>query len=501
MKKNYTLKLKYLGIDTYNEPIIYMHKDCYICHSEGLQAPARVNVTLNDRSIIATLNTMDSNLLRYNEVSLSQYAWNLLSAKEGDEISISHAKFPDSLSDIRSKIYGHTLSKMQLQNIINDISDGQLSDIHIASFITATAGNHLTEDEVYDLTEAMIKTGQRLQWPTQLIVDKHCVGGLPGNRTTLIIVPIVAAFGLIIPKISSRAITSPAGTADTMEVLAPVDLTLDKMRKVIDQEGGCIVWGGSVELSPVDDILINIERAIDIDNESQLVASVLSKKIAAGATNLIIDMPIGPTAKIRSNAAAMSLKELFENIGKKFGIIVKPLYSDGMQPVGRGVGPALEALDAVAVLQNNVNAPQDLRDRALTLAGAILEFSPQVKTGQGKLIAQSILESGKAWNKFQAICDAQGGLRNIPKPKFSHDVIAKCEGRVISIDNRYIARLAKLAGAPKSKAAGVLLHVRLEAEVQRNQPLFTIYAESEGELNYALILLQQNPDMIKVEPN
>jgi thymidine phosphorylase len=502
MNKNHPhLHLKDLGIDTYKEPVIYMRKDCHICRSEGFAAQSRVQVTLNNRSVIATLNTIESELLCHGEASLSRYAWDFLSAKNGDEISIAHPKPIESLSDIRSKIYGHELSSEQINHIVNDIVAGQLSDIHIATFLTATAGGHLSNREVFDLTTAMVGTGQHLTWPSSLIVDKHCVGGLPGNRTTLIVVPIVAAFGLMIPKTSSRAITSPAGTADTMEVLAPVDLDLIKMQHVVERESGCIVWGGTVALSPADDILIQIERAIDLDSEGQLVASVLSKKIAAGSTHLLIDIPVGPTAKVRSIQAATQLKELFDNIATQFGMTVKTIYSDGSQPVGRGIGPALEAQDVLQVLQGDKRAPQDLRDRALTLAGHILEFSPTVEPGQGKKIAKTILDSGKAWHKFQAICDAQGGMRDISKAPFSYDVVANNAGNIIDIDNRYIARIAKLAGAPNAKTAGVFLHVSSGQYIERNQPLFTVYAESEGELNYALLLLKQNPDIVQVGEN
>lgn len=502
MNKNHPLlHLKDLGIDTYKEPVIYMRKDCHICRSEGFAAQSRVQVTLNNRSVIATLNTIESELLCHGEASLSRYAWDFLSAKNGDEISIAHPKPIESLSDIRSKIYGHELSSEQINHIVNDIVAGQLSDIHIATFLTATAGGHLSNREVFDLTTAMVGTGQHLTWPSSLIVDKHCVGGLPGNRTTLIVVPIVAAFGLMIPKTSSRAITSPAGTADTMEVLAPVDLDLIKMQHVVERESGCIVWGGTVALSPADDILIQIERAIDLDSEGQLVASVLSKKIAAGSTHLLIDIPVGPTAKVRSIQAATQLKELFDNIATQFGMTVKTIYSDGSQPVGRGIGPALEAQDVLQVLQGDKRAPQDLRDRALTLAGHILEFSPTVEPGQGTKIAKTILDSGKAWHKFQAICDAQGGMRDISKAPFSYDVVANNAGNIIDIDNRYIARIAKLAGAPNAKTAGVFLHVSSGQYIEKNQPLFTVYAESEGELNYALLLLKQNPDIVQVGEN
>ena len=500
MKSHCRLTLKYLGINTYKEPIIYMREDCHICASEGFEAQARVRVTLNDCSIIATLNTIQSNLLRRNEAGLSEYAWGLLAAKEGDEISVTHPKPLDSLSYIRSKIYGHELKAQETRHIIEDIISGQLSDINIAMYIAASSGDKLSQKEVIDLTRAMVETGQRITWPSGLVVDKHCVGGLPGNRTTPIVVAIVAAFGLMIPKTSSRAITSPAGTADTMEVFTQVDLTIPKMQAVVEKESGCFVWGGSVALSPADDLLIRIERTADLDSEGQMVASILSKKIAAGSTHMLIDVPIGTTAKVRSFAEAELLKKLLESVAAAFNLEAKVIYTDGSQPVGRGIGPALEARDVLAVLSRDKDAPQDLRKRALTLAGLVLEFSPQVPPGQGKWIATEILDSGKALSKFIAICEAQGGMKTIPKAPFIHTVESTKAGKIINIDNRHIARVAKLAGAPKSKVAGVELLTPLNTIVAVSQPLFKIHAQTQGELNYALdFITQQGHEIFQIE--
>ena len=494
-----TLTLKYLGINTYKEPIIYMRSDCHICKSEGFDAQARVRVTLKDCSIVATLNTIDTNLLRHNEASLSEYAWKLLSAKEGDVISVTHPKPLESLSYIRSKIYGHELKTAETKHIIDDLVSGQLSDINIAMYLAASAGDKISKKEVLDLTKAMVDAGQRLTWKAPCVVDKHCVGGLPGNRTTPIIVAIVAAFGLLIPKTSSRAITSPAGTADTMEVFTEVNLDIPSMKKVVEKENGCIVWGGSMALSPADDLLIRIERTVNIDSEGQMVASILSKKIAAGATHLVIDMPIGTTAKIRSLARAEYLKKFLTSIAKEFGIETKVMFTDGSQPIGRGIGPVLEALDVLAVLNRDKHAPQNLREHALMLAGQVIEFSPDVAPSQGINIATDILDSGKALLKFQAICEAQGGMRDIPKAPLMHTIESKRSGTIVNIDNRQIARVAKLAGAPKSKSAGVKLLVPLHSVVHKSQPLFELYAETQGELNYVLDFLKQGHEIFQIE--
>lgn len=492
------LSVHRIGIDTYQQAVIFVRSDCEICRAEGFELPSRIHLTLNKKFVIATLNVVNPKLLPEKTVGLSEFAWKLLEAKEGDLVQLSHPIPLHSLSYVRSKIFGQSFTASQLHDIISDISKGYYTDTQIASFITACSGAVLNDEEIFLLTKAMVDVGAKLTWQAKQIVDKHCVGGLPGNRTTLLVVPIVAAFGLIIPKTSSRAITSPAGTADTMEVLTKVDLSIIKMHSIVEKENGCIIWGGEIGLSPADDILIRVERVLNLDFDGQLIASVLSKKVAAGSTQVVIDIPIGPTAKIRNIEAALIAKNQFESIGKKLGIEVLVVFSDGSRPVGRGIGPALEARDVLAVLQNHKDAPQDLKERALMLAGKVLEFSSNVPPNTGTQLAREILASGKAWKKFQAICLAQGGLFEPPVASYQKLIISERTGFITSIDNRKLATIAKLAGAPMDKAAGLELHVNIDSKVIVGQPLFTIHSESKGELDYALSAISSVHDIMQV---
>ncbi|HEX5574542.1 MAG TPA: thymidine phosphorylase family protein, partial [Gemmatimonadales bacterium] len=403
-----------LCIDSGPEPVIYLHRDSQLCRSEGFESERRVWVRTGSGAVLATLNVVTDGLVRLSEVGLSESAWARLHATEGSVVEFAHPLPLESLAHVRAKIHGQRLDAAAIDAVIQDIAAGNYSDLHLAAFLTACAGDRLDREEIGDLTRAMTASGERLHWARLPAMDKHSVGGLPGNRTTLLVVPIVTAAGVLMPKTSSRAITSPAGTADTMEMLAPVDLDLPRMRRVVDQEGGCIVWGGTARLSPADDVLIRVERALDLDSAGQLVASVLSKKAAAGATHVVIDIPVGPTAKVRSFAAAQSLCGNFCAVGAEVGLQVLPVLTDGTQPVGHGIGPALEARDALAVLQGNPEAPRDLRERSLLLAGHILEFSGTVSAGGGQALAREILGDGRAWAKFQAICRAQGGMREPP---------------------------------------------------------------------------------------
>ncbi|MBI3144639.1 MAG: thymidine phosphorylase family protein [Pseudogulbenkiania sp.] len=498
MSAGHELHLKWLGIDTYQEAVIYMRRDCEVCRSEGFEAQSRVRVTRNGVEIVATLNVVDSSILAPHQAGLSSAAWHQLDGHEGETIRVQPMPPLESLVALRSKIYGNRLTELQMQSIINDVAKGRYPNIYLAAFVAACAGGRLDVEETVALTRAMVNAGQRLDWGRAPIADKHCVGGLPGNRTTPIVVAIATAAGLIMPKTSSRAITSPAGTADTMETLAPVDLDLPAVRRVVEREGGCIVWGGAVNLSPADDVLIRVERPMDLDSEGQLVASVLSKKVAAGSSHVLIDIPVGHTAKVRSPQAAALLKTLLDHVGRSLGLTTRIVLTDGSQPVGRGVGPALEARDLLAILKNEPTAPGDLRERALMLAGALLEFCGTAADGTGIAHARQLLDSGRAWTKFVAIANAQGGLRQPPVAPYTHPICAGSSGQVSAIDNRLISRAAKLAGAPSAPAAGLDLHVMIGSMVEPGMPMFTVHAETPGELEYALGYLETHPEIVTI---
>jgi thymidine phosphorylase len=281
-----------------------------------------------------------------------------------------------------------------------------------------------------------------------------------------------------------------------METMAPVELDLATMRRVVESEGGCIAWGAAMGFSPTDDILIRVERVLDLDGEGQLVASILSKKVAAGATHLVLDIPVGPTAKVRSYESAQLLAQSLLDIGRSFGLQTKVVISDGSQPIGRGIGPALEARDVLAVLRGEPMAPADLKEHALGISAALLELSGAAEEGHGLAMAADCLSSGRAWKKFQRICEAQGGMRTPPIASHRRIIDARHGGLVNCIDSRRLSRVAKLAGAPDAKAAGVELHVRLGTPVSKGQPAYTIFAENPGELDYAMSYVEANPDIV-----
>ncbi|MEW6468781.1 MAG: thymidine phosphorylase family protein [Bacteroidota bacterium] len=495
-----TLRIRSVGIGTYRENIIFMHVECPICRAEGFSALTRVVVHHRDRSIVATLNVVYSGLIAHNEAGLSVEAMERLAVKEGDEITVFHLKPISSLSKVRAKIYGRELTDSDFGEIVQDLVAGHYSNIELAAFVTACSGDNLTVHEVIGLTRAMISASEKIAWGSGIMLDKHSVGGLPGNRTTPVIVSIVAAAGLNIPKTSSRAITSPAGTADTVATMTQASLSIEQIKRVVEKENGCMVWGGAVKLSPADDILISIEKSLDIDSAGQMVASVLSKKAAAGSTHVLIDIPVGETAKVRSQEEALKLQYVFKAVAEEVGLHVEIAITDGAQPVGRGIGPALEALDVLSVLRNEQGAPADLREKSIHLAGILLELSGKYSIGTGKDIAAGILDSGKALDKFMSICRAQGGFTEPVLARYNYEVRANADGTVRSVDNRKLARIAKLAGAPRSPGAGILFHSPLGKKIRKGGVLYTIYADTTGELEYARTYAASINEVILLQP-
>ncbi|MEJ2577190.1 MAG: thymidine phosphorylase family protein [Gammaproteobacteria bacterium] len=495
-KTSNNLRLRRVAIDTYKENVAYLHRDCQVYRSEGFQALSKVEIGSLDRgpAVLATLNVVDDAAITApGELGLSLQAFQQLGLPEGAATNVAHAKPPGSLQAVHRKIAGERLSYADYQAISRDIVANRYAKIEMAAFLVACTETGMERDEVLHLTRAMADSGEQLDWREPLVADKHCIGGIPGNRTSMLVVPIVAAHGMFIPKTSSRAITSPAGTADTMEVLARVELPPDRLNEIVRAERGCLAWGGTARLAPVDDILISVERPLSLDSPGQLVSSILAKKIAAGATHLLIDIPIGPTAKVRSQADALRLRKLFEFVGDRVGLQLEVMITDGRQPIGRGIGPVLEARDVMQVLENDPDQPRDLREKALQLAARILEFDPDTRGGQGYVLARDILESGRALEKMRAIIEAQGASeRSHQVGRLRHAVTADRDGSVSAIDNRQMATIARLAGAPMDKGAGVDLYKKAGDKVRRGEPLFAIHAEFAADFTFACEAATQN---------
>ncbi len=481
------LKVRFLGLEAGGKSVVVLNRSD--AEDLGVSSLGRVRLRSEGRELTAIVNTT-TKLIEEGVIGVYEEVRNTLKLSEGEYIDVEISPFPTSVYFIRNKLSGRKLTYDEIYEIVKDMVKGNLSEIEIASFVTALHMLGLDLDEATSLSMAMVKTGNTLNLKGKLVVDKHSIGGVPGDKTTLLVVPIIAASGLTIPKSSSRAITSAAGTADRAEVLMPVNLNIDEMREVVEKTNGCIVWGGSLYLAPADDIFVRVENPLSID--PLLLPSIMSKKKAVGADLLVIDIPCGRGTKVKTIGDGELLAKDFIELGRRLNIKVQCALTYGEQPVGYAIGPSLEAREALKVLMGKEEV-LDLIDKATDIAGILIEMSGR---DRGKEIAMEVLKSGKAFEKLREIIEAQGGDYNIrpedlPVGDKRFTFHSDREGFLLWMDNHSLVELARLAGSPRDKAAGILLHKKIGDPVKKGEPLFTIYAERSTKLQRALEELER----------
>jgi thymidine phosphorylase len=481
------LFLKPVPIDGWRDHIAYIPADSIVGASD-YDGPSRVDITGAGRSIRARVNIVEPGwILEPDELGLSREAFRALGLPADAQVTLSRTPPQYSRDALRRKVQGGELGVVQYEMLLRDIVEGRYPEAEIAAFLVA-ATRSLTDAEVVALAKVRAQFATPIRWDDPIVVDKHSMGGIPGSRITLIVTPIIAAHGLAMPKTSSRAITSAAGTADAMEALARVDLTIDEVRRTVSDARACIAWNGRLNHSAVDDVMNAITRPLGIDSNRWSVASIISKKLTAGSTHVIVDLPFGKRAKLRTEADARDLARLFEVVGRGAGLYVEAYPTDGSRPIGRGIGPALEVRDVLWVLDGHPDAPQDLREKALSFAARILSWDPAIGTPQrGRIRAEELLSSGAAREALHRIVVAQGARQQPVRPgPLVHTIRARRTGTISEIDGWRIAGIARRSGAPQDKCAGIDLLRAVGDNVSAGEPLYVIHASAAADLDAAV---------------
>ncbi len=464
----------------------------------GAQSRQRVSIkTISNspREISVIVDTIEK-LVKESEIAVSLELKKILKLKPGQKVEVDLALAPRSLAFIKKKLNKKSLSEKEINEIIKDVVNNSLSQPEVALFISAMYEQGMNMKETVSLIKAILKNGEQLKLKNKFVADKHSIGGVAG-RTTPIVVSICASAGLTIPKTSSRAVTSPAGTADAIETIAKVDFSMDEVKKIIKKTGACIVWGGGLGMVPADSKIIMIEKELKIDPEAQMLASIMSKKLAVGSNFIIIHLPYGKSAKV-TKSQAINLKKKFEALGKHFKKKLKGVLIENTGPIGNGIGPALEMNDVIKVLKQE-DSCYKLEEISLKLSAELLELSGKAKKGKGLEKAKEILDSGKAFEKFKQIIKAQkGSLKKLEPAKFKKHILATKSGKITEIHNKKINSVARLAGCPGDKFAGIYLYAHFGDKVKKAEKILTIYANSRARLNQATKFYnRQKPVKIK----
>ena len=455
----------------------------------SLNREDRVKVVGEKKTVTAKINVTDT-LIEKGTVGIFGKIIGVLELEDGDVVKLIPTSKPNSIEYIRKKMDGLELSKPELYSIIKDLVSGSISDIELTAYVVACYTKGMSVDETENLTKAIIDTGDIIEFNKGPVYDFHSIGGLPGNKVTLLVVPIVAAGGLLIPKTCSRAISSACGTADILETIANVQLSLEDIRRIAEEVGGVIAWGGAVNIAPADDLIIQVEYPLAIDPYPQVIASIMAKKKAGGAQYLLIDIPMGPKTKVEEEETARRYVNDFIEIGRRIGIKVECTVTFGGQPVGAAIGPALEVKEALEALEGK-KVRTSLIEKGTALAGLLLEAGGIAPPGSGKAKALELIKSGKALAKFRDIVKLQGGnfeitSETVPLGKYTHDVLSEKDGYVDSIDNKSVVKVVRAAGAPKDKGAGMWLYEKKGYKITKGQKLYTIYSDSQRKLAEAV---------------
>lgn len=487
------LKVRKVDIESGGLIVCLLNKE----DAADLGAHSSDRVVISNEKAISAIVDITHTVVKKGEIGLFMDA----PFKEGTKVDVAMAERPVSIDIIKKRLMGGHLGDEEINQIIKDVVENNLNSVELSYFVSSAYVKPFSDDETVSLAKAIVTHGDSLKLDRHPIVDKHCIGGVPGNRTTMVVVPILAAAGLTVPKTSSRAITSPAGTADTMECFANVEFSLPELQRIVMKIGACMVWGGAVGLAPADDRIIRVRYPLRLDPEAFLVASIMAKKKSVGAEIVLIDIPVGPGAKVIDINQGKRLAHSFIEIGRRLGMEVECALTPGESPVGSGIGPALEAMDVLETLQGK--GPEDLREKSLSLAGVGLELARKVPRGAGYETAKKLVDSGDALKKFREIIKEQGGdpnvkVNDLPIGDKHADFLAKENGKIVGFYNNAVALIARAAGAPKDKGAGMVIHHTIGDLVKKGDPLFTIYSEQETKLDDALKTAERF-DVMKLE--
>ena len=487
---SFYLRIKNLDIGEDNDfNIVLNRKDA---ERLGVREGEIAVVGLGEVELYANVMESDSKVME-GEVGLFEEIWKQYGVDNGASVFLDIPEPSKSLEAISKKLLGHDLTQQDLEMIMSDVGSRKLRETEIAFFVSTFFNPGFNDNEIYWMTKGMAESGDILSFKGirgngELVADKHSIGGVAGKAITPTLVPILVAGGLIVPNTSTRAITSPAGTSDILEVVMPVALSKEQVMDVVKKTGGCMFWGGSLSISPADDVIINVERSLRIQEFQKVLVSIVAKKVSMGVTNILIDLPYGKGSKIERVDDVSMLDREFKKLFKKFNIQCETIKRVVKGPDGRSVGPNLEIREALRILEREEHKCVELEAVILEMATRLFESTKVVERGKGKKFAQELLDSGKALEKFWEIAFAQGAVKKVESGdirygRLEYDLVSDRDGVVKSIDNTGLVSIARALGNPKIKEAGLYVHKMPGESVKKKDKLITIYATTENRLN------------------
>lgn len=446
---------------------------------------------------------LDANLThRYvdeHEVGIPKDVAAKYGIKSGERVQLSFTQTTSTALDALKRVMKWDrktkFTQKDIEAIMKDISTNRFTDTLITYFSSLWFFRDSTDKEMYWMAKAMAEAGEMLH-RDGIVADKHCMWGVPGNETTMIMIPLLASLGIKMPKTFSKAITTPAATGECVSVLMDISFSKKEIEDIVKKENCCLVRGGWLDLAPADEKLIKVAYPLSMQSYPRTIVSIMAKKYAMGINHSLIDIPVWPTAKVPDMKTAKRLKKRYEYVGKKLWMKVHVELTDALQPIGAGIGAVLQVREVLRVLQQHEKRPMDLEKKAVYLASKIIELVGMAKGKEAYKLAYGQLVSWEARKKMQRIIKAQRGKNpNIKSEELelaptSKEILAKKDGKVTAIDMKVLNVAARTLGSPLDLHAGVYLHHKLGEKVKKWYPLFTLYANDESKINLTLDFLK-----------
>jgi len=461
----------------------------------GISPMDKVALRVKNKEIILNAD-LTNKFIQPGQIGLFKDVYKKYNIKENEWVSLHFTQHSSaSLEALKKWLNGKRLNQQEIFEIMKDISQNRFTDILTTYFSSMGFFLPSKDEDLYRMAKAMAEAWEMLHFDG-IVADKHCMGGVPGNETTMIMIPLLASLWIKMPKTFSKAITTPAATGECVSVLMDISFSKKEIQQLVKKNNCCLIRGGGLDLAPADEKLIKVAYPLSMQSYSRTVVSIMAKKYAMGINHSLIDIPVWPSAKVPDMKTAKRLKKKYEYVGKKLGMKMTVEITDALQPIGAGIGAVLQVREVLRVLQQHEKRPMDLEKKALHLCVKIIELVGMAKGKQAEKLAYGQLISWKARAMMQKIISAQRGNPNVKSEglklaKIQHDVYAEKAWTVQSIDMKAVNITARTLGSPLDLQAGLYLYKKLGDTVKKGEVIYTMYTNDESKITLAKEVLDK----------
>ncbi len=473
------------------------------CHIYWINSFDKVKLTLSNWKTIVVNVELTTSLVDKKEIWITKDLQKKINIKEWEIIIFELVeKNSLSLQWIKKKMRWEKINYDEIYSIISDISHNKLWEILTTYYVASSYFNETSDEETYLTAKAMAECWVTFKYNTdEIVADKHCIWWIPWNETTMIIIPTLASLWIKMPKNFSKAITSPAATWECVNVLTDIEFTKDEIKKIIEKNNSCLIWWWWLDLAPADDKIIQVSYPLSMQNISKVISSIMAKKYAMWINHSLIDIPIWPTAKVKTMKEAIIRKEKFEYVWKKLWMKVHVEITDWSQPIWNWIWAVLQVREVLRVLQQHKLKPLDLEKKAMFLAWKIIELVWLKRWEESIELAYKQLKSWDTYKKFQEIIKSQNKWSNVNRDKMlwtkkwreimsedlilwkeTIDVISNYDWIIDDIDLHVINQITRSLWAPMDAQVWLYLMKKKWDNVKKWEILYKMFSTSKTRL-------------------